>query len=189
MAKKNNAQKRKNGTNHSDLEKEAKELDLDQSDSVVDVDEEQDDTSDLTSKISNLEDKLLRSQAEIDNINKRHIKDLEKAHKFGVENLLIELLPVIDNLEHALNNFTEESKKEDKEGIELVLKSFESTLDKFNISPINPLHEDFDPLMHEAVGTQTDSSLEDNKVLEVLQRGWELYDRVVRPARVIVVKN
>ena len=139
--------------------------------------------------IAELEDKLLRSRAEIENLSRRHLVDLEKAHKYGVENLLSELLPVIDNLEHAVNNFGDDSRSEDREGIELTLKSFESALDKFNMIPINPLGEEFNPEMHEAVSIQPDKDLEDNQISNVLQRGWQVHERVVRPARVIVVKN
>ena len=139
--------------------------------------------------IAELEDKLLRSRAEIENLSRRHLVDLEKAHKYGVENLLSELLPVIDNLEHAINNFGDDSRSEDREGIELTLKSFESALDKFNMIPINPLGEEFNPVMHEAVSIQPDKDLENNQISNVLQRGWQVHERVVRPARVIVVKN
>ena len=139
--------------------------------------------------IAELEDKLLRSRAEIENLSRRHLVDLEKAHKYGVENLMSELLPVIDNLEHAINNFADDSRSEDREGIELTLKSFESALDKFNMIPINPLGEEFNPEMHEAVSIQPDKDLEDNQISNVLQRGWQVHERVVRPARVIVVKN
>ena len=139
--------------------------------------------------IAELEDKLLRSRAEVENLGRRHLIDLEKAHKYGVENLLSELLPVIDNLEHAINNFSDDSQSKDLEGIELTLKSFESALDKFNMIPINPLGEEFNPEMHEAVSIQPDKDLEDNKISNVLQRGWQVHERVVRPARVIVVKN
>jgi len=139
--------------------------------------------------IAELEDKLLRLRAEIENLSRRHLVDLEKAHKYGVENLLSELLPVIDNLEHAINNFGDDSRSEDREGIELTLKSFESALDKFNMIPINPLGEEFNPEMHEAVSIQPDKDLENNQISDVLQRGWQVHERVVRPARVIVVKN
>ena len=94
------------------------------------VESEDNDQADL---VAELEDKLLRSRAEIENLSRRHLVDLEKAHKYGVENLLSELLPVIDNLEHAINNFGDDSRSEDREGIELTLKSFESALDKFNM--------------------------------------------------------
>ena len=143
----------------------------------------------LEEKITGLEEALLRSRAELDNVFKRNAADIEKAHKYGVERLLNELLPVVDNLEHALNNFSKDSTKEDKEGVELTLKSFESALDKFGIRPIYPVNEDFDPIKHEAVMTSKDPKKENNEIENIFQRGWELHDRVVRPARVSVIKN
>ena len=140
-------------------------------------------------KIHNLEEALLRSRAELDNALKRSVTDIEKAHKYGVERLLNELLPVVDNLEHALKNFSEESSAEDKEGVELTLKSFESALDKFGIRPIYPINEQFDPVKHEAVMTSKDPEKENNEIENIFQRGWELHERVVRPARVSVIKN
>jgi molecular chaperone GrpE len=140
-------------------------------------------------KIKDLEEALLRSRAELDNAFKRNTADIEKAHKYGVERLLNELLPVVDNLEHALNNFSKDSTKEDREGVELTLKSFESALDKFGIRPIYPVNENFDPIKHEAVMTSQDPEKENNEIENIFQRGWELHDRVVRPARVSVIKN
>ena len=140
-------------------------------------------------KIRDLEEALLRSRADLDNAFKRNIADVEKAHKYGVERLLNELLPVVDNLEHALNNFSDDSSKEDKEGVELILKSFEAALDKFGIRPIYPINEVFDPIKHEAVMTSKDQKRENNEIENIFQRGWELNDRVVRPARVSVIKN
>ena len=140
-------------------------------------------------KIHNLEEALLRSRAELDNALKRSVADIEKAHKYGVERLLNELLPVVDNLEHALKNFSDESSAEDKEGVELTLKSFESALDKFGIRPIYPINEQFDPVKHEAVMTSQDPEKENNEIENIFQRGWELHERVVRPARVSVIKN
>ena len=150
---------------------------------------ESEDSTDQADLVAELEDKLLRSRAEIENLSRRHLVDLEKAHKYGVENLLSELLPVIDNLEHAINNFGDDSRSEDREGIELTLKSFESALDKFGISPIYPINEDFDPIQHEAVSVVKDEKHADNKIVEVMQKGWKLHERVIRPARVVVVKN
>ena len=144
---------------------------------------------DADKKIKSLEEALLRSRAELDNALKRSIGDIEKAHKYGVERLLNELLPVVDNLEHALKNFSEESSAEDKEGFELTLKSFESALDKFGIRPIYPINEQFDPIKHEAVMTSKDPEKENNEIENIFQRGWELHERVVRPARVSVIKN
>ncbi|MBT87229.1 MAG: nucleotide exchange factor GrpE [Gammaproteobacteria bacterium] len=146
-------------------------------------------SEDLYEKVKSLEEALLRSRADLDNAFKRNISDVEKAHKYSIEKLLIELLPVVDNLEHALTNFSNKSSKEDKEGVELTLKSFESTLDKFGIRPIYPLNEQFDPIKHEAVMTSKDLKKQDNEIENIFQRGWELHERVVRPARVSVIKN
>ena len=90
------------------------------------LDKEADENQNAEEKIKDLEEALLRSRAELDNAFKRNTADIEKAHKYGVERLLNELLPVVDNLEHALNNFSKDSTKEDREGVELTLKSFES---------------------------------------------------------------
>ena len=153
------------------------------------LDTDTDNTVNLEDKIADLEEALLRSRAELDNAFKRNISDVEKAHKYGVERLLNELLPVVDNLEHALNNFSKNSTNEDREGVELTLKSFESALDKFGIRPIYPINEHFDPVKHEAVMTSKDPDKENNEIENIFQRGWELHDRVVRPARVSVIKN
>ena len=163
----------KSDTNH-DVDKQ-----LDESTAVADENQE----------INELNDKLLRSRAELENFKKRHETEIEKALKFGVESLLVELVSVIDNLERAISSFSKDSNQEDIEGVDLTLKSFESTLEKFNMRPINPLNENFNPEQHEAVGTVKQQDSEENSVIEVLQRGWQLHNRTVRPARVIVVKN
>ena len=119
-------------------------------------------------RISELEDTILRLRAELDNSQKRSVAEVEKAHKYGVERLLLELLPVVDNLEHALNNLSEDVSDSDKEGIELTLKSFESALDKFGISPIYPISEGFDPIKHEAVSVVKDKKHADNMIVEVM---------------------
>ena len=105
----------------------------------IDEDSQLTDDSELeeaSNKISELEAALLRKTADLDNAVKRSITEIERAHKYGVEKLLGELLPIIDNLEHALEKLSDDASKEDKEGIELTLKSFESALDKFGMIPI-----------------------------------------------------
>jgi len=136
-----------------------------------------------------LEKSLLRANADLDNALKRTFSEVEKAHKYGIEKLLIELLPIIDNLESAISNFSENTTKEDREGIELTLKSFESTLDKFGLVPIYPDNEEFNPEKHEAVSMEEDDKKKDGYIGKVFQRGWELHSRVLRPARVTVIKN
>lgn len=187
-------QKVKNKKDEHDLIDESldQEIGTDEAESLEDeADPSVKETEELSleEKVKDLEEALLRSRAELDNAFKRNAADIEKAHKYGVERLLNELLPVVDNLEHALNNFSKDSTKEDKEGVELTLKSFESALDKFGIRPIYPINEQFDPIKHEAVMTSKDPKKENNEIENVFQRGWELHDRVVRPARVSVIKN
>ena len=161
-------------------------------DEVLPKEEEQENLSDEDGallRVAELESALLRSAADLDNAMKRSILEVDRAHKYGVEKLLNELLPVLDNLEQALLNLSENSSLEDKEGIELTLKSFESALDKFGMRPIYTVHEDFNPEKHEAVTMTKDENKSDNEVGEVFQRGWELHNRVIRPARVTVIKN
>ena len=158
------------------------------SDSETDELEEPNEVSE-DERITELEDTVLRLRAELDNSHKRSVAEVEKAHKYGVERLLLELLPVVDNLEHALKNLSKDVSDSDKEGIELTLKSFESALDKFGISPIYPISEGFDPIKHEAVSVVKDEKNADNKIVEVMQKGWRLHERVIRPARVVVIKN
>tara|TARA_B100000287_G_scaffold346010_1_gene333490 strand:- start:575 stop:1159 length:585 start_codon:yes stop_codon:yes gene_type:complete len=194
MAKKQKAKDKSELKDNSiDAEADLEEADLEEAESLEDevdsLDEDSDESYDPEQKIKDLEEALLRSRAELDNAFKRNTADIEKAHKYGVERLLNELLPVVDNLEHALNNFSKNSTKEDREGVELTLKSFESALDKFGIRPIYPVNENFDPIKHEAVMTSQDPEKENNEIENIFQRGWELHDRVVRPARVSVIKN
>ena len=166
------------------------ELELDQnSDTKNDESLETDSYEELLEKNDNLEKQLLRATADLDNSIKRTASEVEKAHKYGVEKLLSELLPVIDNIEHALDKLSEDASSEDREGIELTLKSFESALDKFGMSPIYPNNEKFDPEKHEAVSVIPHKDKEDGMVGDIFQRGWELHNRILRPARVTVIKN
>ena len=177
------------------IESEENMLNGDSADKVESDDSETDESigtpsyEELFDKNEELEKLLLRSNADLDNALKRTLSEVEKAHKYGTERLLLELLPIIDNLENALSNLSENTTKEDKEGIELTLKSFESTLDKFGMIPIYPLNEEFNPEKHEAVSMEQDKNKKDGYVGNIFQRGWELHSRVLRPARVTVIKN
>ena len=181
-------------------QKKSKDIDIDSENLVneeIEVETEDNSSSDdigtpsyeeLLDKKEELEKSILRANADLDNALKRTLTEVEKAHKYGVEKLLVELLPVIDSLEQALNNLSSEA-PEDKEGIELTLKSFESALDKFGMIPIYPVNEEFNPEKHEAVTMEQDKEKENGAIGNVFQRGWELHARVVRPARVTVIKN
>ena len=174
------------------MSKKTKEEAIDSSvEEQTDVNEtiETDSYEELLEKKDNLEKLLLRATADLDNAIKRTASEVDKAHKYGVERLLNELLPVVDNLEHALEKLSDDASKEDKEGIELTLKSFESALDKFGMRPIYPENEQFNPEKHEAVSVVPDENKDDGLVGEIFQRGWELHNRILRPARVTVIKN
>ena len=165
-------------------------LDFDQSsEPLQDESIETDSYEELLEKNENLEKSFLRATADLDNAIKRTASEVEKAHKYGVEKLLNELLPVVDNIEHALDKLSEDASDEDREGLELTLKSFESALDKFGMRPIYPDNEQFNPEKHEAVTMEKDENKKDGSIGNIFQRGWELHSRIVRPARVTVIKN
>ncbi len=131
-------------------------------------------------------DAWLRAKAEADNIRKRAQAEIANAHKFAVENFASELLAVKDSLEAALT--AENAAVEGlKSGVELTLKQLKSVFDKFNLTEINPANEKFDPHRHQAIST-VESDAEPNTVVQVLQKGYLLHERVIRPALVTVAK-
>jgi molecular chaperone GrpE len=131
-------------------------------------------------------DAWLRAKAEADNIRKRAQNEIAAAHKFAVENFASELLAVKDSLEAAL--VTEVATVESmKSGAEITLKQLNTVFGRFSLSEINPAGERFDPHRHQAIST-VDSDLEPNRVVQVLQKGYLLHDRVIRPALVTVSK-
>ena len=132
-------------------------------------------------------DAWLRAKAEADNIRKRAQAEVVNAHKFAVENFTAELLAVKDSLEAALA--TETPVVEGlKSGVELTLRQLQNVFDKFNVTEINPAGQRFDPHRHQAISTM-ESEAEPNTVVQVLQKGYLLHDRVIRPALVIVAKT
>lgn len=136
-------------------------------------------------------DDLLRVQAEMQNLRRRTEQDIEKAHKYGQEKFSVELLSVLDNLERALEaarDHEDETVKAIYDGVDLTLKSFFDCFSKFNIEPIDPLGEPFDPERHQAMSIQENSEVEPNTVIAVMQKGYTLHGRVIRPAMVMVSK-
>lgn len=134
-------------------------------------------------------DRILRMQAEVENASRRTERDVANAHKYALEKFLTELLPVIDNLERAIAA-AEESKTDTQaiiEGINLTLKMLYSALEKAGVQQVNPIQQPFNPSFHEAVSMQADGS-KPGLVISVLQKGYILNDRLVRPAMVIVSK-
>jgi molecular chaperone GrpE len=137
-------------------------------------------------------DDLLRVQAEMQNLRRRTEQDIEKAHKYGQEKFSAELLSVMDNLERALDAASEhenEAVKAIYDGVDLTLKSFTDCFSKFNIEAVDPLGEPFDPALHQAMSMQENPDVEPNTVLAVMQKGYTLHGRVIRPAMVMVAKG
>ncbi|WP_299595479.1 nucleotide exchange factor GrpE [uncultured Microbulbifer sp.] len=144
----------------------------------------------LHQQLADHKDMVLRAQAEVQNARRRAQQDVEKAHKFGVEKLIKELLPVVDNLERALSTIDseDEAQKAVIEGIELTQKSFIDTLSKSGVEVIDPAGEPFDPELHQAMTQVPNGDVEPNTVLDVFQKGYRLHGRLVRPAMVVVSK-
>lgn len=142
-------------------------------------------------QLAQQKEEVLRVQAEMQNLRRRTEQDIEKAHKYGQEKFSSELLVVIDNLERAL---LAAGDKEDGvvkalyEGVELTLKSFLDCFHKFHIEQIDPVGEPFNPQLHQAVVMQESAEAEPDSVLAVMQKGYTLHGRVIRPAMVIVAR-
>jgi molecular chaperone GrpE len=140
-------------------------------------------------------DAALRAQADAQNVMRRAEQDVEKARKFALERFCNELLPVVDNLERALEATVgdtvddHEIVKPIAEGVELTLKSFLDALKKFNIEPVEPEGEPFDPQLHQAMSLVENPDVEPNTVIAVMQKGYTLNGRLVRPAMVMVSKS
>jgi molecular chaperone GrpE len=133
-------------------------------------------------------EQYLRAVADLDNVRKRAQRDIEAANRYGLEKFAAELLPVRDSLELAEQNAARADIQSLKEGQEATLKLLVRALDKLGVTLIDPLGEPFDPARHEAMLAQESATAEPNSVLQVVQPGYELNGRLLRPARVIVAK-
>ena len=140
---------------------------------------------------SKMRDQYLRSEAEMANLRRRVEKDVENAHKYGQEKLSRELLAVADNLERAV--LSSESESADlvslKEGVDLTLKGLKDLFTKFNIEAIDPEGNPFDPQLHQAMTMVENPNVEPNTVIAVMQKGYQLNGRLIRPAMVMVSKG
>ena len=135
------------------------------------------------------QDLLLRTRAEIDNIRRRTEQDVEKAHKFALEKFAKDILNTIDNLERALAtpaNIEDESVKALFNGVELTLKELLATVARFGVEPVGVVGEVFNPDLHQAISMQPMEGFETNQITTVLQKGYLLNGRVIRPAMVMV---
>ena len=139
-------------------------------------------------KFNEQQDSVLRARAEMENARRRAEAEVEKARKFALERFAGELLDVIDNLERAVMvaDTENEAIKPMLEGVEMTLKSFVSTIEKFGMTPIDPQGEAFNPELHQAMSMQESADFAPNTVMAVMQKGYELNGRLLRPAMVMV---
>lgn len=143
----------------------------------------------LAETVKKEQDLLLRTRAEIDNIRRRTEQDVEKAHKFALEKFAKDILNTIDNLERALatpRNTEDESVKALFDGVELTLKELLATVARFGVEPMGAVGEVFNPDLHQAISMQPVEGFESNQITTVLQKGYLLNGRVIRPAMVMV---
>ena len=133
-------------------------------------------------------DKVLRLQAEIENLRKRTLRDVENASRGSIERVMMEMLPILDSFELGLDLKTETMNeyKTFKEGQEASMMLMNSLFNKLSIETIDPSEMRYDPELHEVVGTQEDNSVEPGYIIQVIQKGYRLKERLLRPARVIV---
>jgi molecular chaperone GrpE len=156
-----------------------------------DIEALQEALNEASSQASENWDKFMRSQAELDNILKRTKRDLENAHKYALEKFVGELLAVRDSLEMGLDH----AEGEDvdpvklKEGSELTLRMLVQVMEKFNVVQLDPKGEAFNPELHEAMAMVPSNEVSPNDILDVIQKGYVLNDRLIRPARVVVAKT
>ncbi|MCL5272242.1 MAG: nucleotide exchange factor GrpE [Gammaproteobacteria bacterium] len=134
-------------------------------------------------------EKSVRAVAELDNVRRRMEREVTNAHKYGMEKLISALLPVVDSLEQALQLADKNADPAMHEGLELTMKLFVDVLDKFDVSQLDPMGMPFDPQQHEAMSIQDVPGTPPNTIIAVFQKGYQLNDRVIRPARVIVSKK
>jgi len=193
-------------SNEQETPDSQKEIDLDNQQAVIDeeaiesveelpteeitVEKLQQQLAESEKKATENLDKALRVQAEMENLKRRTQKDLENAHKFALEGFSKELITVIDSLELGVQAVTGESEEVHKfrEGSELTLKQFEAAFTKFNIEKIDPVGENFNPELHQAMAMQPSAEAEPNTILNVFQKGYSLNGRLIRPAMVVVAK-
>tara|TARA_B100001109_G_C18657878_1_gene378106 strand:+ start:15 stop:674 length:660 start_codon:yes stop_codon:yes gene_type:complete len=193
----NNQEKDQNTTSvNDDNGKSNESTSTDDNDNLINEENEEnvDDKSVSQEEIKELKDQLLRSLAENENLRKRTAKEIEQIKKYGHIGLLRDFLNVVDNMERAVKSSVSENQSESSiknlvDGIQIVLNEMKSLLDKNQIKKLEPLHEKFDYNFHQAMFESPSSEYDEGLILEVVQPGYVLHDRLIRPAMVGVSKG
>jgi molecular chaperone GrpE len=159
--------------------------------SEVSIEELQQQLTAAQEEAGKMKDQFLRAEAEMSNLRRRVEKDVENAHKFGQEKLSKELLSVADNLERAIASTEGDVTDVDaiKEGVRMTLKGLQDVFAKFSIEAIDPEGAPFDPQQHQAMSMVENPEVEPNTVIAVMQKGYQLHGRLIRPAMVMVSKG
>jgi len=142
------------------------------------------------STVSDQKDSVIRAKAEVDNIRRRAAQDVEKARKFALEKFAGEMITVVDNLERGLATIDAEAEEQKSifEGVNLTLQGLLSGLEKFGVKAVDPQDQPFNPELHQAMSMQEVPDVAPNTVIAVMQKGYELNSRLIRPAMVMVSK-
>ena len=165
------------------------EADVDTLEKEVEVDPQQVEIEQLQSDVKELEDKLLRAQAEIQNIQQRHARELQTVRKYDGQKLAGAVLPAVDNLERALQVESEDAVTQQiKTGVEMTLGTLVQALRDNGISATGEVGETFDPTKHQAIQSVASDDVASDQIATVLQKGYMIQDRVLRPAMVAVAK-
>jgi len=187
---KNKSNSKKNDTDGIQNQEELNlnEGSISENPSSANLDESQtDQINDYEQQIEELKNQVLYAKAETENVRRRGFEDAEKTRKYALESFSQELLIVKDSLEASLSSETIDLTTL-KDGVELTLKQLNSVFEKFNIDEINPIDEKFNPNEHQAISMIESEDKEANTILNVLQKGYKLNERVIRPAMVVVSK-
>ncbi|MGB2740910.1 MAG: nucleotide exchange factor GrpE [Cognaticolwellia sp.] len=146
--------------------------------------------SSAKSTVADQKDSVIRAKAEVDNVRRRAAQDVEKARKFALEKFAAEMLTTVDNLERALQSIDKDDERNTAiiEGIELTYQGLLASLEKFAIKAIDPQDQPFNPELHQAMSMQEVEGVAANTVIAVMQKGYELNGRLIRPAMVMVSK-
>lgn len=157
---------------------------------VVSVEQLAEQLAQATQQAGDNWDKLVRTQAEMENLRRRTEKELQNAHKYALEKFAKELLPVVDSLELGVQAASSDLAEVVKlrEGSELTLKQFYTVFEKFNVQSINPMGEKFNPDLHQAMAMEPTENAEANTIVKVFQKGYQLNDRLLRPAMVVIAQ-
>jgi molecular chaperone GrpE len=142
----------------------------------------------LQAKVDEHWNELLRTKAEMENLRRRHTRDLENAHKHALDKFIAELLPIADSMELGLKAAEGEQATMDavKEGLEMTIKMFMGSIGKFGLEQVDPEGQAFDPELHQAMSMQPVEGVEPNQVVTVVQKGYQFNGRLLRPAMVVV---